>query len=143
MKHLFSLLFVGVLGCLPGLNSLQAQQKIGGTPGAVNASAILELQSVNRGFLLPRLSTAQRDAINLGSQSSAPRGLMIYNTDTDCVEYWNGTGWKSLCSGGTSSNAQVSSLDCANPKYAGNAPVAGSIVTGFNVGIDYSGVAKK
>ncbi|WP_449399209.1 hypothetical protein [Chryseobacterium wanjuense] len=55
---------------------------------APNASAILELASTSKGFLPPRMTTAQRDAIN-----PKPAGLTIYNTSTNILQFWNGTSW--------------------------------------------------
>lgn len=53
-----------------------------------HSSAILDITSTNRGFGLPSMTTAQRDAI------SSPRaGLQIYNTDTDFINYYNGISW--------------------------------------------------
>lgn len=53
-----------------------------------NSSAQLEVSSANQGFLPPRLTTAQRDAIN-----PKPAGLMIYNTDMNSTQYWNTNNW--------------------------------------------------
>lgn len=53
----------------------KAQVKLG-NPGPTAPSAILELDSKNRGFLLPRLTTAQRNAIQ-----DPATGLMVYDTD--------------------------------------------------------------
>ena len=51
---------------------------------APNPSAILDLVSTGRGFLLPRMTTAQRNAI------PTPAGaLMIFNTTTENFEYWD------------------------------------------------------
>jgi len=70
--------------------SLSAQTVIGGnTP---NASAMLDIQGTSRGFLPPRLTSAQRDAI-----SNPAEGLIIYNTETDCLNHFNGTRWYELC----------------------------------------------
>ncbi len=44
-------------------------------------SAILELSSTSKGFLLPRLSSIQ-----LGGMSNPPVGLMVYNTSTGRIE---------------------------------------------------------
>ena len=55
---------------------------------APNSSAILELASTTKGFLPPRMTTAQRDAIN-----PKPAGLTIYNTSTNILQFWNGTSW--------------------------------------------------
>ncbi|MCC9071179.1 hypothetical protein LNQ49_06180 [Flavobacterium sp. F-65] len=57
-----------------------------------NEGAVLEVFSTSKGFLPPRLTTIQRDAID-----SKPAGLMIYNSDLNCLQYWNGTKWIGQC----------------------------------------------
>ncbi len=58
---------------------------IGGTPVA---SAALEVVSTTRGILPSRMTTTQRDAI-----SSPATGLVIFNTTTARLEFYNGTAW--------------------------------------------------
>jgi hypothetical protein len=55
---------------------------------SVNSSAILELSSTTKGFLPPRMSTTERDAI-----ASPATGLIIFNTTLAKVEYYTGSGW--------------------------------------------------
>ena len=63
-----------------------------------HASAMLDVNSTSRGFLLPRLTTAQMNAI------SAPSvGLLVFNTTANAVYMFNGTTWVSLLSFGVSS----------------------------------------
>jgi hypothetical protein len=74
INHLYVILFI--LFCVPALR-INAQVKIGGTPGAAHPSAVLEVDGgTNKGLLLPRLTNAQMGAI-----ASPQDGLMIYNTD--------------------------------------------------------------
>ena len=62
-----------------------------------DASAVMQADSTTQGFLPPRMTTTERDAINLVAGVSTPaRGLMIYNTDTDTAECWNGTAWMAM-----------------------------------------------
>ncbi|WP_449401340.1 hypothetical protein [Chryseobacterium wanjuense] len=56
------------------------------------SSAILDLTATDKGFLPPRLTTAQRDAIN-----PKVAGLVIYNTNNNCMEFWNSSTWVSTC----------------------------------------------
>lgn len=63
----------------------QAQIGIGTT--TPNASAILDITSTSKGLLLPRLTTAQRDAI-----ASPVSGLMVFNTTTNKVNIFVGAG---------------------------------------------------
>jgi len=62
------------------------------TLGTAQPSSLLELESSSQGFLPPRLTTAQRAAI-----TSPVNGLIIFNTDENCLNlYVDGT-WRSLC----------------------------------------------
>ena len=54
------------------------------------ASSILTLSSTAKGFLQPRMTTVQRDAIG-----SPATGLSIYNTTTNTIDFYNGTSWLS------------------------------------------------
>src|SRR2546423_10091938 len=53
------------------------------------SSALLDLTSTSRGFLTPRMTTAQRNAI-----SSPATGLLIYQTDGARGFYYYDAGWK-------------------------------------------------
>ena len=83
-----------------------AQVGIGTTNPHV--SSILDLTSTTQGFLVPRLTTAQRDAI-----TSPANGLMIYNTSILCFEFYNATVWQSLCN--TSIDPAITSIPCTAP----------------------------
>ncbi len=53
-----------------------------------NPSAMLDVISTIKGFLPPRMSTAQMNDI-----TSPPAGLMIYNTTINYPAFFNGTEW--------------------------------------------------
>ncbi len=70
---------------------LQAQIKIGDNPQNLNPASILELESTNRAFVINRVNTAQMNAI-------VPlEGAMVYNTDIQCLHYYDGDTWLNLC----------------------------------------------
>lgn len=56
--------------------------------GSLNASALLDMQSTSKGFLPPRMTTAQRTAI-----SSPASGLTVYDTDLNSLMTYNGSTW--------------------------------------------------
>ena len=66
--------------------TVNAQVGIGTTSPA--ASARLDVTSTTQGFLPPRMTTSQRDAI-----ASPATGLVIYNTTTAGLEFRNGNTW--------------------------------------------------
>jgi hypothetical protein len=83
--------------------SAQAQVTIG-SKKIPSPFSILELISGsesnngNRGLRLPQLTTDQREAISTAHGiEPAMRGLRIFNTNTRCVETWNGSGWIQSC----------------------------------------------
>jgi len=61
-------------------------------------SAALDIRDfTNKGVLIPRLTTAQRNAI-----PSPANSLLIFNTTTGCYEWWTGVVWVPLGCGCTS-----------------------------------------
>ena len=62
---------------------------IGGTTN--DASAKLQIDSTTQGFLPPKMTTTQKNAI-----SSPASGLMVYDTDTNKLCCYNGTSWNDL-----------------------------------------------
>jgi len=53
-----------------------------------DTSAFLEVKSSDRGWLIPRMTSVQRDAI-----TNPAAGLMIYNIDTGSIEFFNSSRW--------------------------------------------------
>jgi len=61
------------------------------------ASAVLHASSTTKGFLPPRMTTTQKNAI-----SSPAAGLQVYDSTTSAPNYYNGTAWVALGGGGAS-----------------------------------------
>lgn len=100
MKGFFQLLtWVVFMTCLtlPALSQVTI-----GSNNPPDGSAVLDLQSNSKGFLLPRLTTTQRNAI-----VNPAAGLEIYNTTTACIEAYFPAGWRTLeCNCNVFPNAQ-------------------------------------
>jgi hypothetical protein len=62
---------------------------------AVTPKAALEVVSTNTGVLLPKLTTAQRNAI---VSADLQNGLLLYNTDSSVFQFYNGSTWNSISS---------------------------------------------
>ncbi len=56
-----------------------------------DASAQLDVSSTSKGFLLPRMSTTEINAI-----TSPSVGLMVYDTIENSVVFYNGSSWKNM-----------------------------------------------
>jgi hypothetical protein len=63
-----------------------------GSNNPPHPSAILDVQGSSGGFLLPQLSTSQRNAL-----TNPANGLQILNTTTQCIEvFFTNGGWRNL-----------------------------------------------
>lgn len=68
------------------LSTLMVSAQVGIGTTEPDASSTLDVSSTNSGVLVPRMTTAQRDAITAPAE-----GLLIYNTDTNCLSQNTGT----------------------------------------------------
>lgn len=87
------ILLVGL--CLVNFFGAYAQNKTLGVGVATpNPNAALHVESPggNQGFLMPRLTTAQRLAMN-ALLTAGDKGLMLYDTDQNAVYIWDGLVW--------------------------------------------------
>lgn len=80
--------------------SLFGQVKFGDNPTTINGGSLLELETTNKGLLLPRVSLTATGTWGLGG--SAVAGMVVYNTNASITGpgaggagtyNWNGTQW--------------------------------------------------
>lgn len=60
----------------------------------LNAALHVESPTGNQGFIMPRLTTVQREAM-ASLLTASDNGLMLYDTDLNTMFTWDGTAWKS------------------------------------------------
>jgi hypothetical protein len=98
MKKRLQFLWFMVLSVL-FLGNTYAQQNVGIGTTTPNSRSILDLTSTSQGFLMPRMSGAQRLAISgLGATDA---GLQVYDISTNSIFVWNGSAWVSLATSGS------------------------------------------
>jgi len=111
---------------------LTSQTAIGGnTP---DGSAMLDVQSNNRGVLFPRMTTTERNGINNGAPAM---GLIIFNITTQCLEINLGTttaSWQSIIC----PTPVVGALNCAETTLTGNL-IPNAAASGVSVSVPYTG----
>ncbi len=119
-------------------------QNIGiNSTGAIpNSSALLDIDASptnNKGLLIPRLTTAERNAIT----APIPESLLIYNTTTQCYEGYNASTntWVAFGCIGCTPAAQPSVITGTTPVLQGATGVAYSVtnVVGVSYTWSYSG----
>lgn len=101
-------------------NAQTTAQKIGKNPTTIAPSAVLDIDSDNKGVLFPRVAlTSTTDVATIGSPAE---GLTIYNNATAGTApnnvtpgyyYWNGTKWTKVA---TDSEASKWSYDAINSR---------------------------
>ena len=103
MKKQVLLLVLTVTGSLLGTGA-HAQLKLGNNPTSINAGSILEMETTDKGLLMPRVALTTTTTWGLAGTQSA--GMTVYNTATGITSantaypangageyYWDGTGW--------------------------------------------------
>jgi len=84
--------FLGIWGLTPGLMSDDANGvSINNTSAVANASSMLDITSTTKGILIPRMTTAQKNAI-----VTPATGLMVYDTNLQGFWFYNGTAWSNV-----------------------------------------------
>ncbi len=98
-----------------------------------NNSAITEMNSTTQGFLPPRMTSAQRDAIQ-----NPANGLMIFNLTSGCPNYYSNNQWFEWCGTGVSPVAVISALNCGSTSITGTL-TSGIASSGVSASVPYTG----
>lgn len=96
-------IFTTIIGFGPAANG---QIKIGNNPTQLNANAVLEMESANKGLLLPRVALVS--TVSASPMTAFTRGMVVYNTAnvndvTAGIYYCDGVKWLKMGIGGASS----------------------------------------
>lgn len=102
-----------------------AQVGIGTT--TPDASAILELSSASKGFLMPRMA----DTLSITNPAA---GLQIYNTTSNTIWFYDGTKWLESGAGSGSSTSVVISAEYAGAVMMGDGTNNTGFMTSDNTG---------
>ncbi|MBK9317448.1 MAG: tail fiber domain-containing protein [Bacteroidetes bacterium] len=119
-KAIMGVMLIALTQQAIGQNTFPASGAAGIGTTTPNASSLLDINSTNKGFLMPRMTQAQRNAI-----VSPASGLLIYQTNgVKGFYYYNGTTWKAVSSNaisGLSNNIFIgSTAGFSNPTSSGN-----------------------
>lgn len=84
LKHTLFILFLAAKSF--------AQVGINSTGAAPDPKAMLDINSTSKGFLWPRMTLAQRNAIS-SAPGVTPEGLTVFDTDTKNLWIWKNSAW--------------------------------------------------
>ena len=84
-----NIIAAALLSVLCSSNTIHAQS-MGISSEAItpDPSSLLEMRTTDKGILIPRMTTIERDAI-----TAPATGLMIYNNETNQYNFYNGSAW--------------------------------------------------
>lgn len=85
--------FRSIQRTLQGNINLGTGSFVMGVSPRANQSAMIEMITTTKGFLPPRMTTTQRDAI-----TSPATGLIIYNITTNKINFYDGGAWRVVTS---------------------------------------------
>ncbi len=99
-----------------GGDALANRLSVGIGTVAANQNASLELADVDKGFLINRLTTAERTTMITTPASgvaltTTDEGLMVYDTDDQTLYVWDGAAWAAFTTGSSGSDDQALSLN--------------------------------
>jgi hypothetical protein len=95
----------------------QQNVSISDVPATPAPSSVLDVSSSSKGMLMPRMTTAQRNAI-----ASPANGLLVFDTDVNCVMFYS-TGlaaWNSLCTNSTTATLIANTTTVSSGAFCAN-----------------------
>ncbi|MFM2177233.1 MAG: hypothetical protein RL015_1331, partial [Verrucomicrobiota bacterium] len=114
--------------------TVNATGSVGLGTSTPDASAALEISSTTRGFLPPRLTTAQRDAV-----TTPATGLFIYNTTLNRYQYRGASQWNELDTDAQTLALSGNTLSISNGNSITLPSTAGGTVTNIATGAGLTG----
>jgi len=105
MKNYLTFLSFAILITMAISSNAQVVITDDGSPESIQSSAVFELQSTSKGFLVPKMTTAQRNAI-----SSPAAGLLVYDTTLKRFFVHDGSEWRSTGSSWLGSTTRIKLL---------------------------------
>lgn len=72
-----------------------SEAQVGFNTPTPDPSSVVDVSSTNKGFLIPRMTSAQRAAMSIASPAPT-QGLMVFDTDVNRIYFWDGsvTAWR-------------------------------------------------
>ena len=121
------------------ISQANAQMKVGNNPTTINGSAVLDVESTDKGLLIPRVNLTS-STMDLDGVAGQATGLLVYNIGSTlpaAFYYWNGIEWRGLTNynGSTPTIAQI---DCNTAQLTPNVLNAGTPYSGLMT-VNYSG----
>ena len=107
------------------INSLHSQVLISNSSGVPDSTAMLEVKSTEKGFLPPRMTATQRDAI-----VNPTPGLIVYCSDCLEMQMFNDTAWTNMIGLPPSDPPPIPTITIGTQTWMANTLDVGTMITG-------------
>ncbi|MDM1354580.1 hypothetical protein SAMN04488018_1393 [Myroides marinus] len=123
------ILFLGLISQLDSMTLAQSRIVVphgtqisdGSTPNSLKplSFSLMDLSSIERGFLMPRLTSEERSRLPIGELTA---GTLIYNTTLNCIEFYNITRqkWMNMCGDVGPAIFTISDAKCKQIEVSGD-----------------------
>jgi hypothetical protein len=126
--------------------SMHAYAQVGVGTTSPNASSILEINSTDKGVLLPSVNlTSNTMDLDANGSTTQPVGMIVYNSGSTLTKgfcYWTGTEWRSInhssLASGTLGSLLCNTATLSPDSYTNGTPYSGTLTisyTGSNGGL--------
>jgi hypothetical protein len=90
--------FIALIIFLLSATGTFSQNNVGIGTNSPDSNAILELQTTDKGILIPRMTAVQRNNMS-PSLGLTQKGMLVFDNDSTKFFYWNGYSWQTIGSG--------------------------------------------
>jgi hypothetical protein len=102
-------------------------------------SSILDLKSTDKGLLIPRMTTGERNAMAIGTPTPA-KGLLVFDTSLNRIYFWDGVKWRGANvvvadSTGANEVLRVGTRMSVGSGYTASQPASNGLLVEGNTGI--------
>lgn len=118
------LLIISIVGCLVSFVTRGQEVLINENGGAPDASAQLEIQSTSKGVLIPRMTTAQRNAI-----TSPATGLLVFDSSIGAFFFYSGSAWVNLSEDNLGDHTATQNIELNGNRLSGDGDNEGIAVS--------------
>lgn len=141
MNKIFALICIYTVSSI-NLAVFSQSGSIGIGTNTPHSSAVLEVQSDNKGMLTPQMTTTQRNGI-----ASPATGLLVFDNTTNSFWFYNGNAWTELVNNGSSDNwtksgNHIMNSNTGNIGIGSNAPIYDLYINRPSPAIGFFDVAK-
>ncbi|MCT4582733.1 MAG: hypothetical protein N4A35_15060 [Flavobacteriales bacterium] len=116
-------------------SSYTFSQSVGINTATPNPMAALDIESTDKGILIPRMTTVQRNSLGT-SLGTLHESLMVYDVDDSQFYFWDGTAWSAIGTGTGGDDWGAQTVVTTGTNISGNGTIASPLSVDVNLDND-------